>query len=238
MVGHALRCDARPARRSASSRSRSTSSRLGASSRRRSPSSRSPTCALVGASGRRSCGRGRPPAARRPFTALQTWAAPRALRRAGHLDGIVQIGTGYTLDTDMPIATFEDMTVLQTKTHPYLGWDLLSDARLRAPSRAPAPRLRGRVAVLPDQPLGGRVGDPRLRDRAGEGPRRRRRPQPQRAPRGRARLEHPALPLRRHGLAAQERRRRAARVRSPARGAAGRAARRRRRAIRRSTRPA
>jgi glycosyltransferase involved in cell wall biosynthesis len=62
----------------------------------------------------------------RPFTALQTWAAPRALRRAGRLDGIVQIGTGFELYTDIPVATFEDMTVLQTKTHPYLGWDLLS----------------------------------------------------------------------------------------------------------------
>jgi glycosyltransferase involved in cell wall biosynthesis len=60
------------------------------------------------------------------FTALQSWAAPRALRRAGHLDGIVQIGTGFKLPTKVPIATFEDMTVLQTKTHPYLGWDLLS----------------------------------------------------------------------------------------------------------------
>jgi glycosyltransferase involved in cell wall biosynthesis len=69
----------------------------------------------------RAAGRGS-----RPFTALQSWSAPRALRRAGHLDGIVQIGTGFTLDTDVPIATFEDMTVLQTQTHPYLGWDLLS----------------------------------------------------------------------------------------------------------------
>jgi glycosyltransferase involved in cell wall biosynthesis len=57
---------------------------------------------------------------------LNTWSAPRALRRAGRLDGIIQIGTGYTLATDVPIATFEDMTVAQTKTHPYAGWDLLS----------------------------------------------------------------------------------------------------------------
>jgi glycosyltransferase involved in cell wall biosynthesis len=63
----------------------------------------------------------------RPFTALQTWMGPRALKRAGHLDGIVQIGTGFRFDTDIPVATFEDMTVLQTKTHPYLGWDLLSE---------------------------------------------------------------------------------------------------------------
>lgn len=74
------------------------------------------------------------------FTSLQSWAAPRALRRAGHLDGIVQIGTGYTLATEVPVATFEDMTVLQTKTHPYLGWDLLSprafEARVESQRRA------------------------------------------------------------------------------------------------------
>ncbi|MGA2929302.1 MAG: glycosyltransferase family 4 protein [Solirubrobacteraceae bacterium] len=28
--------------------------------------------------------------------------------------------------THVPVATFEDMTVLQVNTHPYLGWDLLS----------------------------------------------------------------------------------------------------------------
>ena len=74
------------------------------------------------------------------FTSLQSWAAPRALRRARHLDGIVQIGTGYTLATEVPVATFEDMTVLQTKTHPYLGWDLLSprafEARVESQRRA------------------------------------------------------------------------------------------------------
>jgi glycosyltransferase involved in cell wall biosynthesis len=70
----------------------------------------------------RAAGRGS-----RAFTALQSWTAPRTLKRAGHLDGIVQIGTGFTLETDVPVATLEDMTVLQTRTHPYLGWDLLSE---------------------------------------------------------------------------------------------------------------
>jgi glycosyltransferase involved in cell wall biosynthesis len=76
----------------------------------------------------------------RPFTALQSWTAPTALRRAGHLDGIVQIGTGFKLPTKVPITTFEDMTVLQTKSHPYLGWDLLSqhtfDSRVARQHRA------------------------------------------------------------------------------------------------------
>jgi len=58
--------------------------------------------------------------------ALTTLAAPAALRRAGRLDGIVQIGTGYTLRSPAPVVTFEDMTIRQTETHPYPGWDLLT----------------------------------------------------------------------------------------------------------------
>jgi glycosyltransferase involved in cell wall biosynthesis len=69
------------------------------------------------------------------LAAVNSWAVPKRLRQAGHLDGIVQIGTGYTLDTDTPIATFEDMTVAQTRGHHYAGWSDLSerayDARLR-----------------------------------------------------------------------------------------------------------
>lgn len=65
-------------------------------------------------------------------TAMASWGARRALRRAGRLDGVVQIGTGYRLATDVPIATFEDMTVRQVQTHPYLGWDLLSERAFAA----------------------------------------------------------------------------------------------------------
>jgi glycosyltransferase involved in cell wall biosynthesis len=57
---------------------------------------------------------------------VNSWAAPKALRRAGQLDGIIQIGTGYTLPGGVPVATYEDMTIPQTKTHPYVGWDLLT----------------------------------------------------------------------------------------------------------------
>ena len=74
-------------------------------------------------------------AAARASLALATvtnWSAPSALRRAGHLDGIIQIGTGYRLATDVPIATFEDMTVLQVKTHPYSGWELLGQRTINA----------------------------------------------------------------------------------------------------------
>jgi len=66
------------------------------------------------------------------LAAVTSWAAPKALRRAGPLDGIIQIGTSYTLSTDVPIATFEDMTVAQMRRHPYLGWDLLSERALES----------------------------------------------------------------------------------------------------------
>ncbi|MFW0795332.1 glycosyltransferase family 4 protein [Gordonia sp. CPCC 205515] len=64
--------------------------------------------------------------ASRPVTALQSITARRRLRQAGHLDGLIQIGTGFELLTQVPIVTLEDMTVRQTRTHPYSGWDLLS----------------------------------------------------------------------------------------------------------------
>ncbi len=57
---------------------------------------------------------------------INSWAAPAALQRAGRLDGIIQLGTGYTLRSDAPIVTYEDMTIPQTKTHPYSGWGLLT----------------------------------------------------------------------------------------------------------------
>ena len=97
-------------------------------------------------------------AAARASPALEsvtTWSAAGALRRAGSLDGIVQIGTGYRLPTDVPIVTFEDMTVLQVKTHPYPGWDLLTqrafnarvDAQRRAYDQAVACCLTSRWAA-------------------------------------------------------------------------------------------
>ena len=55
------------------------------------------------------------------YATVSTWSAPRALRNAGPLDGIVQTGTGYGLQTSSPVATFKDMTILQTLTHPYVA---------------------------------------------------------------------------------------------------------------------
>lgn len=74
------------------------------------------------------------------IAAVSSWAAPKALRQAGRLDGIIQIGAGYTLATDVPIVTLEDMTVAQMRRHPYEGWDLLSerafDSRVARQQRA------------------------------------------------------------------------------------------------------
>jgi glycosyltransferase involved in cell wall biosynthesis len=74
------------------------------------------------------------------IAALSSWATPKALRQVGELDGIIQIGTGYTLATGVPIVTLEDMTVAQMRRHPYEGWDLLSarafDSRVARQRRA------------------------------------------------------------------------------------------------------
>ena len=66
------------------------------------------------------------------IAAVNSWAAPKRLRQAGHLDGIVQIGTGYSLDTDVPVATFEDMTIAQTRGHAYAGWSDISERAFEA----------------------------------------------------------------------------------------------------------
>jgi glycosyltransferase involved in cell wall biosynthesis len=77
---------------------------------------------------------------------LQSWGAGRALRAAGPLDGVVQIGTGYRMPEGVPVATLEDMTVTQVLEAPYLGWSRLSpkavqkriDEQRRAYERATA----------------------------------------------------------------------------------------------------
>jgi glycosyltransferase involved in cell wall biosynthesis len=74
------------------------------------------------------------------LAAVTSWAVPSALRRAGRLDGVIQIGTGYTLRSEAPVVTYEDMTIPQTRTHPYAGWDLLTrrsfDSRMARQRRA------------------------------------------------------------------------------------------------------
>lgn len=66
------------------------------------------------------------------ISSLDSMAASQILRQSTNLDGIIQIGAGYTLRTHIPVVTFEDMTVEQTKVFPYRGWDLLSDRAHRS----------------------------------------------------------------------------------------------------------
>lgn len=49
---------------------------------------------------------------------------------ADGLDGLVQIGTGVTLRTDVPVVTLEDMTVAQNREHPYEQYARLSERAL------------------------------------------------------------------------------------------------------------
>lgn len=77
---------------------------------------------------------------------LQTRAARHRLAALGALEGIVQIGTGYSLHADVPVVTFEDMTVAQVLEAPYPAWKGLPasavqqriDAQRRAYERASA----------------------------------------------------------------------------------------------------
>jgi hypothetical protein len=45
--------------------------------------------------------------------AMMSMVARRRLAGSGPLDGLIQIGTGYSIASRVPIVTFEDMTVLQ-----------------------------------------------------------------------------------------------------------------------------
>jgi hypothetical protein len=47
------------------------------------------------------------------FAAASGLRASRRLKRAGPIDGVVAMGSGYTLSTTRPFVTFEDMTVAQ-----------------------------------------------------------------------------------------------------------------------------
>jgi hypothetical protein len=76
--------------------------------------------------------RGRAAARVAPGTArVRGLAMPARTRAAGHLDAIVQIGTGYAIPPGAPVATFEDMTVAQAVALDYPGWDTLSPGAVR-----------------------------------------------------------------------------------------------------------
>lgn len=60
------------------------------------------------------------------LAAMRSSAANANVRRAGHLDAIVQIGTGYAIPAGLPVATFEDLTIPQAIELGFPGWDILS----------------------------------------------------------------------------------------------------------------
>lgn len=71
---------------------------------------------------------------------LRSWAARSAFNRALPLDGVVQVGTGFSLPATLPAATFEDMTVPQAVRLGYPHWRALSAravaARMKRQGRA------------------------------------------------------------------------------------------------------
>lgn len=86
----------------------------------------------------------------RAFAAACGAAADRALRRAGRLDGVVMIGSGYALSTELPIVTFEDMTVAQAMSRPDPVYESLNEAgasRWRARQQLIYERSRGCCAA-------------------------------------------------------------------------------------------
>jgi glycosyltransferase involved in cell wall biosynthesis len=63
---------------------------------------------------------------------LRTLVGMRALRRAGPLDGLIQIGTGYSFAAPAPIVVFCDITVVQAVELGYPEWQVLSKRAIRA----------------------------------------------------------------------------------------------------------
>jgi Glycosyl transferases group 1 len=70
-------------------------------------------------------------ATNRAFAAAFSLTANRRLRAAGRLDGVVMIGTSYSLSTRAPVVTFEDMTVAQALRQPDSVYSTLGPAAAR-----------------------------------------------------------------------------------------------------------
>ena len=66
--------------------------------------------------------------------AMRSAVARRRLSACAHLDGLIQIGTGYSVTTNVPLVTFEDMTSVQARDADYTAWRAM-------PPRAVAARL-------------------------------------------------------------------------------------------------
>lgn len=64
--------------------------------------------------------------------ALQSWVGRRRVERAGELDGVVQIGSSYSVSVEGRTATHDDMTVAQAARAGYPGIAALSPRQLEA----------------------------------------------------------------------------------------------------------
>jgi glycogen synthase len=64
----------------------------------------------------------------RGYAAACGAAASRRLRRVGPLDGIVMLGSGYSLSTSLPIVTFDDMTLALALRQSMPPYDSLAEA--------------------------------------------------------------------------------------------------------------
>lgn len=88
--------------------------------------------------------------ASRAFAGAAGVAASRRMRRAGEIDGVVMLGSGYSLSTDAPIISFDDMTVAQALRQSGPPYDSLSPGaaqRWRARQRRFYQRARGCCAT-------------------------------------------------------------------------------------------
>lgn len=65
------------------------------------------------------------------MSALYTRAATRSLSNRAELAGIVQVGTGYSVETSVPLVTYEDMTIVQALDSGYPEWNRLSKRAIR-----------------------------------------------------------------------------------------------------------
>jgi Glycosyl transferases group 1 len=86
----------------------------------------------------------------RAFAAACGAAGDRRLVRAGELDGVVMLGSGYALSTAVPTVSFDDMTVALARRQgapPYDGLDEAGARRWQARQRRIYERARGCCAT-------------------------------------------------------------------------------------------
>ena len=65
------------------------------------------------------------------MSAVYTRAATRSVSNYPDLEAIVQVGAGYTVETSLPLVTYEDMTIVQALASGYPEWNQLSKRAIR-----------------------------------------------------------------------------------------------------------